>query len=66
MEYRDEKAHPLRETSLRSGEVLQKLVGDPVAEKRDMSHEQRAAFKTPAEANDPRVIRDESNQGRTR
>lgn len=66
MEYRDEQGHPLRHTSLRSGEGLQKLVGDPVAKKRDMSHEQRAAFKSPAEANDTRVIRDESDQGRTR
>jgi hypothetical protein len=65
MKYRQEKHHPALKTSLRSCETIRKLAGDPRAEWRDMSEEQRAAFRKPGES-DARVIEDESNQGRTR
>ncbi len=38
---------------------LDQLVEDPLAEKRDMSEEQRAAFKKPGQK-DPRVVASEA------
>lgn len=65
MKYRQEKTHPGLKSSLRSGESEKRLVGDPHAEQRDMGEEQRAAFVKPGQV-EPRVLNDESNQGRTR
>jgi hypothetical protein len=65
MKYRMEKSHPGLRSSLRSGETARPLVGDPRAEWRDRSEEQRAAFRKPEER-DARVIADESDQGRQR
>ena len=55
------------EPSIRSGEPerLKKFVEDPLPEKRDMTAEQKAAFRQPNDP-DPRVVSSESNQGRTR
>lgn len=66
MQYREETPHPSRRHSLRAGEMPQHLTGDPRAEKRDMSDEQRAAFRSPHQGADRRVRADESDQGRTR
>ncbi len=44
---------------------LDQLVEDPLAEKRDMSKEQRAAFKKPGQK-DPRVVASEADQSRTK
>jgi hypothetical protein len=56
-----------RSRAIRSQEPerLEDLLEDPVAMKRDMRAEQRAAFKKPEDP-DPRVKASESDQGRTR
>ena len=44
---------------------LDRLIEDPLAEKRDMSAEQKAAFKKPGQK-DPRVVASEADQSRTK
>jgi hypothetical protein len=44
---------------------LKNFVEDPLPEKRDMTAEQKAAFRQPGDP-DSRVKADESDQGRTR
>lgn len=63
MKHHTEPLHHSLHTSLRANERPMDQEGDAIPGKRDMRHEQHAAFQKPGDI-DHRVAQSEKNQGR--